>query len=105
MNYSITQYLLLGAVALVYVGVITGPMRKIALRFNAVDSPDAARKIQKQPVPYLGGVAIAVGVVITSYLALVARDFNLQSVGLASSVLIPAILIIHHKTKKFTYRY
>ena len=56
MNYSITQYLLLGAVALVYVGVITGPMRKIALRFNAVDSPDAARKIQKQPVPYLGGV-------------------------------------------------
>ena len=67
MNYSITQYLLLGAVALVYVGVITGPMRKIAIRYNAVDSPDMARKIQKEPVPYLGGVAIAVGVVVFSY--------------------------------------
>ena len=76
MNYSITQYLLLGAVALVYVGAITGPMRKIAIRFNAVDAPDMARKIQKEPVPYLGGVAIAVGVVITSYIALVAKDFS-----------------------------
>ena len=93
MNYSITQYLLLGAVALVYVGVITGPMRKIAIRYNAVDSPDMARKIQKEPVPYLGGVAIAVGVVVTSYIALVAKDFNLKSIGLASSVLVPAILI------------
>ena len=93
MKYSITQYLLLGAVALVYVGVITGPMRKIAIRYNAVDSPDMARKIQKAPVPYLGGVAIAVGVVITSYIALVAKDFSLKSIGLASSVLVPAILI------------
>jgi UDP-GlcNAc:undecaprenyl-phosphate GlcNAc-1-phosphate transferase len=93
MNYSITQYLLLGAVALVYVGAITGPMRKIAIRFNAVDAPDMARKIQKEPVPYLGGVAIAVGVVITSYIALVAKDFSIKSLGLASSVLVPAILI------------
>ena len=93
MNYSITQYLLLGAVALVYVGVITGPMRKIAIRYNAVDAPDMARKIQKEPVPYLGGVAIVVGVVITSYIALVAKDFSVKSLGLASSVLVPAILI------------
>ena len=49
MNYSLTQYLLLGAVALVYVGAITGPMRKIAIRYNAVDAPDMARKIQKSP--------------------------------------------------------
>jgi hypothetical protein len=46
MNYSITQYLLLGAVALVYVGVITGPMRKIALRFNAVDAPDLRERFK-----------------------------------------------------------
>jgi len=93
MNYSITQYLLLGAVTLVYVGAITGPIRKIAIRFNVVDSPDMARKIQSQPVPYLGGVALVLGVVTTSYLVLVAEDFNLNSLAIASSVLVPAILI------------
>jgi UDP-GlcNAc:undecaprenyl-phosphate GlcNAc-1-phosphate transferase len=93
MNYSITQYLLLGAVTLVYVGAITGPIRKIAIRFNVVDSPDMARKIQTQPVPYLGGVALVIGVVTTSYLVLITEDINLKSIGLASSALVPAILI------------
>lgn len=93
MNYSISQFLLLGAVALVYVGVITGPIRKFALSHNAMDAPDMARKIQKAPVPYLGGVAISTGVVLISYAAVVVKDFNANSIKLASSVLIPAMLI------------
>ena len=93
MNYSITQYLLLGLLTLIFVSFITAPFRKLALKIGATDKPDMARKIQKQPVPYLGGVAIALGTILVSYSALLTQDFSMKSLGLASSVLVPAILI------------
>jgi UDP-GlcNAc:undecaprenyl-phosphate/decaprenyl-phosphate GlcNAc-1-phosphate transferase len=52
----------------------------LAVKIGAVDVPNVPRKIQTEPIPYLGGVAIAIGVVITSYVALVARDFNRESI-------------------------
>ena len=58
MNYSITQYLLLGLLTLIFVGVITAPLRKLALKVGAVDAPNLPRKIQTEPVPYLGGAGI-----------------------------------------------
>ena len=42
-------------------------MRKIALKVGAVDAPNMARKIQTEPVPYLGGVAIVIGVFVATY--------------------------------------
>ena len=93
MNYSLPQYLLLGLLTLIFVGFITAPFRKFALKIGATDKPDMARKIQKQPVPYLGGVAIALGTILVSYSALLTQDFSMKSLGLASSVLVPAILI------------
>jgi UDP-GlcNAc:undecaprenyl-phosphate GlcNAc-1-phosphate transferase len=93
MNYSITQYLLLGLLTLVFVGLVTGPFKKLALKIGAVDEPNMLRKIQEQPVPYLGGAAIALGTLLVSYLTLLIQDFSTKSFWLASSVLIPAILI------------
>ena len=63
-------------------------MRKMAIRIGAVDAPNIARKIQKEPVPYLGGVAIVIGVLIATYAAVIVegKDFLL-----ASSVLLPAV--------------
>ena len=52
-----------------------------------------ARKIQKAPVPYLGGVAIAIGIVVASYSSLLAVDFSMETFRLASYVLIPALAI------------
>lgn len=62
-------------------------MRKIAIRIGAVDSPNLTRKVQSEPVPYLGGVAIVLGVLVATYGAVISqsRDF-----GLASTVLVPA---------------
>jgi UDP-GlcNAc:undecaprenyl-phosphate GlcNAc-1-phosphate transferase len=57
MNYSIAQFFLLGFLTFIFVGLITPPIRNIALRVGAVDAPNLARKVQKEPVPYLGGVA------------------------------------------------
>ena len=93
MNYSITQYLLLGLLTLIFVGTATGPFRKLALKIGAVDKPNMSRKIQKAPVPYLGGAAIALGTVLVSYSSLLTQDFSMKTFELASSVLIPAILI------------
>ena len=93
MQYSIQQYLLLGFVTLVFVGVFTPVMRSVAMRVGAVDAPNMSRKIQKEPVPYLGGVAISFGVVLVSYSALMYANNSMHNFALASSVLLPAIAI------------
>jgi UDP-GlcNAc:undecaprenyl-phosphate GlcNAc-1-phosphate transferase len=93
MNYSITQYLILGLLTLIFVGFITGPFRKLALKIGAVDRPNMNRKIQEEPVPYLGGVAIVLGTILASYSILLTHDFSMESFGLATSVLFPAVLI------------
>ena len=93
MSYSIAQFFILGFLTMVFVGVITSPIRKLALRVEAVDAPNLARKIQKEPVPYLGGVAIAIGILAASYGAMLAVDFSWQTVKLASFVLLPAVAI------------
>jgi UDP-GlcNAc:undecaprenyl-phosphate/decaprenyl-phosphate GlcNAc-1-phosphate transferase len=93
MDYSFSQFLILGGLTFIFVGVLTPIMRKLAISVGAVDSPNIARKEQKEPVPYLGGVAIALGVVIASYSSLLAVDFSMETFRLASFVLVPAIAI------------
>ena len=93
MNYSILHFIFLGALTFIAVGLITPPIRTLALKIGAVDAPTLARKVQKEPVPYLGGVAIALGVVAASYTSLLVVDFSLETIKLASSVLVPAIAI------------
>jgi UDP-GlcNAc:undecaprenyl-phosphate GlcNAc-1-phosphate transferase len=93
MNYSLTQFLILGAATFLLVGGLTPVMRKIALKIGAVDRPNLERKTQKEPVPYLGGVAIAIGVTVASFAALLYSDFSTETFNRALSVLLPAILI------------
>ena len=93
MDYSLTQYLLLGAATFLLVGGLTPIMRKLALKVGAIDRPDLARKIQKEPVPYLGGLAISIGITVASLAALLYSDFTSAAFGKAASVLLPAILI------------
>lgn len=63
-------------------------MRKLALKVGAVDAPNMARKVQTEPVPYLGGVAIVIGVFVATYSTVI---FKSKDIGLASTVLIPAV--------------
>jgi UDP-N-acetylmuramyl pentapeptide phosphotransferase/UDP-N-acetylglucosamine-1-phosphate transferase len=94
MEYSVLQFFLLGALTFIFVGAITPLMRKVALGIGAVDAPNLARKVQKSPVPYLGGVAIALGVVGASYGSLLAVDFSMETFRLESFVLVPAMAIL-----------
>jgi UDP-GlcNAc:undecaprenyl-phosphate GlcNAc-1-phosphate transferase len=93
MNYLITQYLLLGLATLIFVGIVIAPIRKFAVKIGAVDVPNLPRKIQKEPVPYLGGVAIALGVVSASFLGILVEDYSIINFKIAGTVIIPALLI------------
>jgi UDP-GlcNAc:undecaprenyl-phosphate GlcNAc-1-phosphate transferase len=68
-------------------------MRKIALATNVVDNPNAAHKSHKKAVPYLGGVAIIIGIISISYSTSLVSDFTSTTFWLATSVLGPALLL------------
>ena len=93
MDFSLSQFLILGLATFALVGGLTPVMRKIALKIGAVDRPNLERKTQKEPVPYLGGVAIAIGITVASFAALLYSDSSAETFNRALSVLIPAILI------------
>jgi len=91
MVISQINYFLLFVISYVLGGLLTPLMRKIAIAQGVLDRPNSAHKSHKQPVPYLGGVAIIIGVVLVSYLALISSKFTLSNFWLATSVLGPAV--------------
>jgi UDP-GlcNAc:undecaprenyl-phosphate GlcNAc-1-phosphate transferase len=93
MAISNQEYFLLFALTYLLVGAITPLMRKIAVVTNVVDLPNSLHKSHKQPVPYLGGVAIIIGVLVVSYSSLLFSNYTLNTFWLASSVLVPAVIL------------
>lgn len=93
MSFSAGQFLLLGLAALTMSALITAPIRTLAIRIGAMDKPTLERKTQSEPVPYLGGVSIALTVLVVSYTAVIASDITATTFSLASYVLIPALAI------------
>jgi len=93
MAISQVDYFFLFIISYVLVGLLTPLMRKIALAQGVLDRPNSAHKSHKNPVPYLGGVAIIIGVVIVSYIALISNKFTWSNFWLATSVLGPAIVM------------
>jgi UDP-GlcNAc:undecaprenyl-phosphate GlcNAc-1-phosphate transferase len=87
------QFFTLFVVSYVLVGALTPLMRKIAISKKIFDKPNSEHKSHTKPVPYLGGVAIIFGVVITSYLTLFLSLFTVNNFWLATSVLAPAIAL------------
>ena len=93
MVISQIEYFYLFVISYVLVGLLTPLMRKVALAKGVLDRPNSAHKSHKKPVPYLGGVAIIIGVVFVSYLALISLKFTWSNFWLATSVLGPALVM------------
>jgi UDP-GlcNAc:undecaprenyl-phosphate GlcNAc-1-phosphate transferase len=93
MSYTSAQYLLLGLAAFAMSGLLTWPVRKLAIAVGAMDRPNLERKTQKQPVPYLGGVAIAITILVITYVSIAANQPSAEKFTLASQVLIPASIL------------
>jgi UDP-GlcNAc:undecaprenyl-phosphate GlcNAc-1-phosphate transferase len=93
MTFSVGQLITLGVASLVISGLLTWPIRLLAIRVGALDAPNLDRKIQKEPVPYLGGVSIAITISILTYVAVFTSDSTASTFPLASYVLIPALMM------------
>lgn len=99
MSITAMQFAILGVAAFVLTGLLTWPVRALAIRLGAMDAPNMARKTQAEPVPYLGGVAIALGISIITLGAVYvgaenfAGENNDQLKDLALTVLLPALVL------------
>ncbi len=93
MSIQSTEYLLLGIAGFVLSGFLTWPVRKVAIAIGAMDKPNLDRKTQKEPVPYLGGIAIAISVVVLTFAAVIRSDNTQTTFPLAATLLFPAIFL------------
>jgi len=88
-----TEYLLLGIAGFVLAGFLTWPVRKVAISIGAMDKPNLERKTQKEPVPCLGVLAIAISVVVLTFAAVIRSDNTQTTFPLAVTLLFPAIFL------------
>ena len=91
MIISSIQYFFLFVSAYALVGVLTPVMRKIAISKKILDNPNSTHKSHSNPTPYLGGVAIILGVLVVTYAALIFSDRNSNNFWLATTLLGPAL--------------
>jgi UDP-GlcNAc:undecaprenyl-phosphate GlcNAc-1-phosphate transferase len=87
------DYFYLFAATFFIVGLLTPIMRIVAIRTDIIDRPTHTHKTHKSPVPYLGGVAIILGILIVSYGGLILRNRTGGDFVIASSLLIPATIL------------
>ena len=93
MNISSLEYFLLFISSYVLVGILTPLMRRIAISKEILDRPNSNHKSHTSPTPYLGGVAIAIGVLIVTYSALIMSGAGANNFWLVTSLLGPAVVI------------
>ena len=93
MGITNTEYFLLFVISYLFVGLLTPVMRRIAIATDVVDRPNSIHKSHKKPVPYLGGVAIIIGVIVVSYSSSLISNFTSDTFWLATSVLGPALAL------------
>jgi UDP-GlcNAc:undecaprenyl-phosphate/decaprenyl-phosphate GlcNAc-1-phosphate transferase len=93
MGISNTEYFALFVTTFVLVGVLTPLARRFALSRSIVDNPNQGHKTHREPIPYLGGVAIMLGIVVVSYGTALISNFTINTFYLASSVLVPALIL------------
>jgi UDP-GlcNAc:undecaprenyl-phosphate GlcNAc-1-phosphate transferase len=93
MSISAIEFVLLGGAAFVLSGLLTWPVRKLAILVGAMDKPTMDRKTQKEPVPYLGGVSIALTVSLITYASIIYSDNTKTTFPLVTYLLLPAVFM------------
>lgn len=93
MEFTFSELCYLFSASFAVVSFLTPLMRSVAIKFGIVDSPNASHKTHKNPVPYLGGIAIVAGILFVTYGAILYRGYNSDNFWLATSVLVPAFLM------------
>ena len=87
------QFVILGVAAFALSGLLTGPVRALANKLSVMDLPNMERKTQSEPVPYLGGVAIALSIITVTYAAIFYSDNTTTTFPLVTYGLLPAAVL------------
>jgi len=74
--------------------VLTPVMRLIAIRFNVFDHPITDIKTHRTPVPYLGGVAIALTIAIALIFIRFATDFPTGTLHTLRGILMGGLIVV-----------
>lgn len=82
-----TGYILPLFVAIFISFIMTPVIRKLAFKVGAIDIPKDERRVHKEPMPLLGGLAIFISVVVSSFVFL-PKDKSLLSIILGGSIII-----------------
>jgi UDP-GlcNAc:undecaprenyl-phosphate GlcNAc-1-phosphate transferase len=93
MELSVIQYGQILVLSTMLSGTLTPIMRRIAFKFSVVDSPNQSHKTHKEPIPYLGGIAIMTSVIFLAVSGVLFFDFNRSAIGLLLSILLPSTFI------------
>lgn len=73
--------------------LFTPVMKKVALKYKVFDHPNESHKTHKSLVPYLGGIAIILSVLITTLIGLSYLGSDFATWILPISVLAPALIL------------
>ena len=87
------QFVILGVAAFALSGLLTGPVRALAIKLSVMDLPNMERKTQVEPITYLGGVAIAISIVSVTYAAIFYSDNTKTTFPLVTYALLPAAIL------------
>jgi UDP-GlcNAc:undecaprenyl-phosphate GlcNAc-1-phosphate transferase len=90
-KYSPFDYLALFVISALLVGFITPKIRKLAIKLQIFDTPNSDHKTHKEPIPYLGGVAIITGIVVVTFGVTLISNSNLMTT--VASVLLPCLFL------------
>ena len=93
MSITTMQFFILGVAAFALSGLLTGPVRALAIKLSVLDLPNMERKTQLEPVPYLGGVAIAISIISVTYGAIFYSDNTKTTLLLVTYALLPAAVL------------
>ena len=93
MSITATQFTILFLSTFLLSGLLTWPVRKLAIYVGALDQPDGDRKKQSTPVPYFGGIAISTSILIISISAILFGANSSLNIKIALTVLVPAAIL------------
>ena len=92
-SISSIEFLILGLTAFILSGFLIWPVRALAIKLSVMDVPNMERKTQSEPVPYLGGVAIALSIISVTYGAILYSDNTKTTFPLVTYALLPAAVL------------
>ena len=93
MNLSFAQLFYLLFSSFFLTTFLTPLARNLAVKIGMVDKPNQSHKTHAKPVPYLGGVAIAISTTAVVYAASLLAEFPSSTFLLASTILVPALMM------------